>query len=213
MRPRRRRLPRRPRRPTPMRFDTVAVTTGGGPPPPSTEVPTGRLPGRAYPPLQAPGTNGALVVDRLVVYPFPRGAVTAGLFDGIRFNVTGNVANAVIRLGVYDDTFGRPGALIVDLGPIGAATTGEKIGLFPAGPLVLPPFFWYGGVGQTAAANVQRAALVGNTVIGAVDVSATGLSNHYSQVLGAGAALPDPWGATFLVNGANSAPIYWMETP
>lgn len=139
------------------------------------------------------GSSGAMAtLNKLYAVPFHVGASQA--FDRIAVaNVTG-VATAVMRVGLYQDSSGVPGALIVDAGTIDLSTgTGVKEVTINQ---TLSGKVWLACVPQVALPSaILRLGHImlpeGGTTspysaFGGMAVSQTGITG----------ALPDPWGGT-----------------
>jgi hypothetical protein len=108
-------------------------------------------------------SSAALTPNRLYVTPWDVPRPTA--FDRIGSEVTGAVASALLRWGVYaDDGYGYPGALVFDTGTVDASATGWKFATqsFSAGARR----YHLAVVGQGAAATVRNYANSGTRGLG-----------------------------------------------
>lgn len=121
---------------------------------------------------------------------------------GIEVTTVGN-AGAVLRLGVYADSGGQPGTLLVDGGTVAADTTGVKT--LAITPLALPVGFVYlAACPQNAATTVPstRAAIPGTIFRGSPSSTAGGfLGAGWSYGFAGQAGLPNP-----LPIGSNTNP-------
>lgn len=153
------------------------------------------------------GTNGTIAVGTLYAVPFYVGAAQA--FDGIVIGALGT-ASAFCRLGIYADSAGKPGALIVDAGQVDCAAAGEKVASITK---TLSGLVWVAAVGQSVAPSVTRMSLIYSPLVGATSAYAVGPGGlAYSQGSITG-ALPDPWGSTYTsVAAANTAPLISLRT-
>ncbi len=97
---------------------------GGSYPNPSVNAPTIKLlSGYYYSSLGAAG-SAAVVQNTLTLSPFVVPTSTA--FDRIGVNVATGAGSTTVRLGVYADSNGIPGALVFDAGTIDSSGTGIK---------------------------------------------------------------------------------------
>ena len=145
--------------------------------------------------------------NQLQAVPFYVGNPTS--FNGIGVNVQVGAASTTVRLGIYADNSGRPGALIVDAGTVSTATTGEKIASITQ---TLSGSIWLAAVSQVgtptlAGTNVNT--LMGPDIgIDAYDGTPLGVQGYTtSSVAG---ALPSPWGSTFNLTNGN-VPIIFLR--
>lgn len=153
------------------------------------------------------GSNGVLVLNTLYATPFIVGDSQS--FDAIGLAGLG-IASSKIRVGVYADSGGRPGALIVDGGQLDTSTSGI---VSASVALQLSGRVWLAAVTQSTAGNTQRYATttVQNPLLGAASFYAGGQAVGYSQGSISG-ALPDPWGTTFTeVTATNTCPIVYLR--
>jgi hypothetical protein len=67
-----------------------------------------------------------LVANTMYAMPFLAGATVGRAYDRISVHVTTAAAGKSCQLGIYADSAGVPGALILDAGNVSAATTGGK---------------------------------------------------------------------------------------
>lgn len=155
--------------------------------------------------VTASGSNGTITQNRLFALPFNVGASRA--FDRIAVNSLG-VAATNVRLGIYADSNGKPGALILDAGTV--ATTSAGLAQITISQ-TLSGRVWLACVGQGGAASVTRVGLLWLPDVGSPSSYSNGQGLAYYQDSISG-TLPDPWGATFtLVNAANTAPLITLR--
>ena len=155
------------------------------------------------------GTSGALAtLNKLYAVPFYVGASQS--FDLIAVaNVTG-VATAVLRVGLYEDSAGVPGDLIVDAGTIDLSTgTGIKS---VAISQTLSGKVWLAAVPQVALPSaILRLGHIMLPEVGTASPYAAFGGYAVSQT-GVSGALPDPWGATVnFETTANTIPAVSMR--
>jgi len=176
---------------------------------PPTNWPLGRISGKYYSAgLGTPtGTSGTTTLDTLNAIPFLAG--DAWTWDRISVNALGT-ASSVIRLGIYADNKGKPGALIVDAGQISTAAAGMADATTN---VRLSGLVWVAVVPQIVTGSVSRygAGTYGGPM---------GVSDHYSAIFnsiaysqtGVSGQLPNPWGNVFTDSGtANTIPAVWLR--
>lgn len=154
----------------------------------------GRISGQYY--YGAPGiggSSGALsTLNKLTATPFFVGDSQA--FDRIAVaNVTG-VATAVMRVGLYRDSSGKPGALIVDAGTIDLSTgLGVKEVTINQ---TLSGIVWVAAVPQVALPTaILRLGHIMLPHVGTASPYSAFAGYAVSQT-GVSGTLPDPWGST-----------------
>lgn len=95
----------------------------------------------------APGitmTAGVTLASANVLYATPFLAFAAQTFTKISIDVTAAAAGASCELGIYANTGGKPGALLVDAGNVSVATTGIKE--ITGASIPLTPGWWWEAV-------------------------------------------------------------------
>lgn len=147
------------------------------------------------------GSSGAMsTLNKMYAVPFHVGVSQA--FDRIAVaNVTG-VATAVLRVGLYQDSSGVPGALIVDAGTIDLSTgTGIKEVTINQ---TLSGKVWLACVPQTALPSAILR-------LGHIMIPEVGTASPYSafggmarSITGITGALPDPFGTSSPETTANT---------
>lgn len=154
-----------------------------------------------------PGGNGALVVNTLYAMPFLVGPSTA--FDRIGCVATASVASSVVRLGVYLDAGGKPGALDADFGTVNTSGFGTKTLTIAK---TYSGLVWVAAVAQGAAAQTTRLGMLSVPFIGNTDdLYASGATAVAYSLTGVSGALPGSWGALTRVNAANVAPYVHLR--
>lgn len=155
--------------------------------------------GRAY---FTPGSYTTLLAAANTFYavPFmagPRGFTPSAV--GVNVTTAGVGAGADVRLALYADDGGRPGALIQDFGAITALTSTGAFsvtlsgGAFPLKPLLVPgQVYWLASCFNTAATTMPTVAaldtgVVPQNVAGALGVAA--IANLPSSAATAGVAV------------------------
>lgn len=136
----------------------------------------------------------------LVATPF---VVTAPItLAAIGIEVTTAVAATTVRLGIYADNNGMPGAVILDAGTVSAAATGWQE--TATSQTLAPGVYWLAAVGQGGTPAVR--AQVPSHQIGSATVLnvSQSLLNGQQQFSITG-ALPNPWGAAANPDG-NATP-------
>jgi hypothetical protein len=136
-------------------------------------------------PMQQMDVNGqALSTNTAVFTPFL--VPTSTVFDTIGLRITSTTANAVVRLGIYNDTGGAPSTLVVDAGTIdGHTATGfQQITITQT---LSAGVYWLVCAAQTAAPSVAATDLIGWTAYW----NQAGGNNAYAQT-GVSGALPSP---------------------
>lgn len=85
---------------------------------------TGRYSGPSIPRL---GNFGTIIAAEATLHCMPLIVLYGGTADRMLFNIdTGGTTGAICRLGIYSDSSGYPGALLLDAGTVAAETTGVK---------------------------------------------------------------------------------------
>lgn len=154
------------------------------------------------------GTNGTITLDKLFAIPFYVGQSQS--FDRISVNALGT-ASSFMRLGVYADDNGQPGALTADYGQVATSSSGAvtiTISLTASG------LIWIAAVGQGVAPSTTRlgTAVVNPWVPPSNHYSVSFTATAYSQSSVSG-SLPSPWGSTFNIEqAANTIPMVWLRT-
>lgn len=101
-----------------------------------------------------PQTSGAITLNRLYYLPIYIGK-TITVDTGVA-RVSGGVATAVFRMGLYSsDTSGRPATLLADGGTTAAASGGTTITRTFTAVACTPGLYYIAGVGQTAAPDMS----------------------------------------------------------
>lgn len=169
----------------------------------------GRISGKYYTagPGVPIGTNGTTALDTLHAVRFEVG--NACTFDRISVNGLGT-ASSFVRLGIYADDNGRPGALIVDAGQVSTAGSGMADATIS---VTLSGVVWVATVPQGVAGSMTRYGV-------ATCGQHTGTADHYSAFFNSIAysrasvsgSLPNPFGPTYTDAGAtNTIPVVWLR--
>lgn len=78
-----------------------------------------------YEPEGTAGSAAAMTLSQLTAGPIN---LPAGTYDALQFNcTTAGAAGSTVRLGIYTDANGLPGARVVDAGTVDTTTTGLKV--------------------------------------------------------------------------------------
>lgn len=121
---------------------------------------------------------GTLLAAHSTLYALPFNVAANMIPDQIGINVTtaGAGANCEVRLGIYEDNRGRPGALIVDAGTItGLDSTGGK-----TASLVTPhPLMLFANQNYWLAALFRQAATTQPTVAAATAAAQSDIASSY----------------------------------
>lgn len=137
------------------------------------------------PSLQPDGTISHGVGD-LIAAPFP--VHSAMTFDRIGIEVTTSAASGVVRLGIYGDSDGIPGSLILDAGTVDASTTGAKE--ITISQQLTPGMYYVASVGQVSSGIVVRARSGGPMMVDTSVRNANVICFLASGVTGALSASP-----------------------
>jgi len=144
------------------------------------------------------GAAYGLTANRLYAAPFLVHRQTA--FDRIAVNVATADAGKSVRLGIYDDSSGLPGALKLDAGAVSVGATGEA---FITISQTLPPaWYWLAlasesGVAQIDSSLAPAAVQFGLTAVG--DAPPTHLFKTHTF-----GALPNPFGGSLTYSTTRS---------
>lgn len=105
-------------------------------------------------------TSGALTAGRIYTHPFlvPK-TIT---IDRLAVNVTTLVASGKCRLGIYNDSNGEPGTLLLDAGEVDTSATGVKT-LTVNQALTGGALYWL-AILSNSATHILRAAVVADVV-------------------------------------------------
>ena len=126
-----------------------------------------------------------------VMFLSPIYILVGGTLTTLNFEVTANIATAVVRLGIYgSDSTGLPtGAALADYGTVAAATTGTKT--LAVSTALRAGLYWVAAVGQTAAPTLRFCAGQSPWVASATFPAGSGVgwNNGFSQA-GVSGALP-----------------------
>ena len=166
--------------------------------------------GLYYAPGNSMGT-GTPTLNTLYAVPYLIGRATT--INQLAIDVTGNVADAVARLGVYEDTgVGYPGDLLVQTSALDASATGlvsEAVSTtLPAG------IVWLGYVGQTtaeppgSAPPIRIFSATGVQFPIGVATPSTAMQIAYIEA-GVTGALTDPFTSTVTTLGGNMPRVYF----
>jgi hypothetical protein len=152
------------------------------------------------------GSNGTITTNRLYAIPFFVGSSTS--FDRIAI-ISIAVANSSVRLGIYADSNGKPGALILDAGTVATTSTANATITINQ---TLSGLVWLVAVSQGASAtSCARMNILLNSFVGSTDPLNLFTGTYYYQDSISG-ALPDPWGATATAGiTANTAPMIYLR--
>lgn len=128
-------------------------------------------------------------LDTMFLSPFF--LLVGATLSGLAFEVTANIATAVVRLGIYasDSAMLPTGAPLADYGTTAAATTGTKTAAVST--VLRPGLYWVAAVGQTAAPTLRFCAGQSPWVANATFPSGSGVgwNNGYAQT-GVSGGLP-----------------------
>jgi hypothetical protein len=101
-----------------------------------------------------------LTLDRVVYHAFPVGEALT--IDRISCGIaTAGSAGSVVRLGIYGDTDGEPGTLLLDAGTVAGDSTGYK-DITISQALSAGTLYWIAVVWQVAAVGTVRASGIGS---------------------------------------------------
>lgn len=131
----------------------------------------------------------ALTADRIYAHPFlvPK-AIT---LDKIAVNCTTLVAGGGLRLGIYSDSNGEPGALVLDAGTIDSSGTGVKTK--DINQTLTPGLYWLAAASKSATHAFRVPAIAATiNVFGVASTLPTGVGTHFYAAHAYG-ALPDPF--------------------
>jgi hypothetical protein len=161
--------------------------------------------GYYYAPIAKTIAASASEADILQAQPFPIPATST--YDRIGIACDSAGAGCNVRLGIYDDDGGAPGALIVDTGTF-AITGGGALNLQTISEeLAGPALYWLAGVFSSANATIDLRSGIGFTgpfVPGSTD---PGYSVAVYRSFSFG-ALPDPWGTPDSLDRQGQAAIF-----
>ena len=96
-------------------------------------------------------TSGAPNQSRMTAAPIVIPASCTA--DRIGVEVTAQVAASTVRLGIYNDSAGRPGSLLVDAGTVDSSTIGVKT--ITISQALSPGVYWLAGCSQGGAPSVR----------------------------------------------------------
>jgi hypothetical protein len=130
-----------------------------------------------------PGTIAGTSTNANILRAVPLYLAESVTFDRIQIEVTTLGASSLVRLGIYNDNGGRPGALNVELGTVDSTSTGIK----------------------TLTISVTLAAGVYWLVAGA-ETAAVGIRMYASHVMGMPSNSASMSGSTACYTGTNAAP-------
>jgi hypothetical protein len=171
----------------------------------------GSLTGVAMPPLGAyAASNGTTAgIDILRISAVPIGMLRA--LTGLVLGVAGNVADAVLRMGLYEcGPDGYPTALLFDSGTLAAATANTRLLAEPVSPIALSPAKRYAVayIGGVAAPNLRL--VTGGTRLGSITTVSTAgvvtIGSHLSAAQAFG-ALPATAPAGMAVQSGTTTPF------
>ena len=137
-------------------------------------------------PSQQPDGTIAHGVGDLIAAPFPVHSTMT--FDRIGLEVTTSAASGVVRLGIYGDSDGIPGSLILDAGTVDASTTGAKE--ITISQQLTPGMYYLAAVGQVSSGIVVRARSGGPIMVDTSVRNANVICFLASGVTGALSASP-----------------------
>lgn len=157
----------------------------------------------------APGVL-SLTQNRLHFIPFP--CVEPTTWNRIGINVTTNQASAMARLGIYNNSGGRPTSLVLDAGEVDCSTTGEKEATISQALSI--GWYWLALVTSvnTVGITAENAASSGDTI--RINLGfATGAGNplvynYHSHTYG---ALPANASTLSDMTGASNIPRIWLR--
>jgi hypothetical protein len=129
--------------------------------------------------------SGALTAGRMYAIPFfcPKESTT----DYLAINCTTLVALGAVRLGIYNDTNGEPGALLIDAGVADTTATGVKT-VACAQALAGGSLYWLAALSKSATHAFRAPALAGviNTIGNDAALPTTHITHFYAaQAYGA----------------------------
>lgn len=146
--------------------------------------------GRWYAPIGAVTTT---TFNDSVLYFAPVRIDDPATIDRIRIEVvSAGTAGAVVRVGLYEDDAGIPGALLVDAGTVDATSTGFKDAV--VSQLVGPPLVWVGVVHQGGASTKATLRSQGGDLLYLPILDPSKISFDLASMyqVGITGALPDP---------------------
>jgi hypothetical protein len=137
-------------------------------------------------------TNTAPTQDTLYAMPFYAPEGTA--YDEIAVVCASGGASSNVRLGIYEDDNGKPGALLLDAGQVATTTGGTKS---IAITQTLSGWYWLACAqqGGTPPSLTHSNFLMAADLIGVTAPFSAAFAGAYSQT-GVSGALPSPWGST-----------------
>lgn len=145
------------------------------------------------------GTNagsGGLVADLAVAEPFiTRNKIR---INSLSFTASAGGAGSAVRLGLYSDSHGQPGALIVDAGTVSTTASGNKTIVLGTAQILEPGIYWEVAVLQ--GGTTPTVDLYGAGSGGVLRNEIQGGASFYTRGSVSG-ALPDPFGQTGSTNG------------
>ena len=172
----------------------------------------GTTPNRLYPAGMQRGSPTAMITSTTgptvnTLYAMPFEVPTATTFDQISAEVTTLGSGSNIRLGVYDDSNGYPGALRFDSANISSATTGHKTATITAGVQAFKPgLYWLAY--ENSATVPQIRCLPGTdglAIIGYPAPPSTTIPGLCYTVAHTVGALPNPYTAAATIRNTVSA--------
>lgn len=146
--------------------------------------------GYSYGPQTGTPSSSAATAGQLHAYPLIINRASQA-FDRIGINVNTGATGSTVRLGIYADSGGLPGALLVDAGTVDTATAGDKV--LTIAQTLSRGRYWVAAVAQGGAPTLGTVTGV-SPYVGKPTVSGSGHTAAY-HVTGVTGALPGSFGA------------------
>lgn len=158
--------------------------------------------------IQASYSSGAIPIDAIRGYPLVVGR--SGVIDRIAVEVTGNVATAVGRCGIYRATSIinlYPSSLVVESGELDVSSTGIKAVTVSA--FLEAGLYWMVFLGGVANGNMRRPAVSGEAPLLGAPTTLGANPNNRIEATFAYAALPSTFPASAVMStSANHAVVH-----
>jgi hypothetical protein len=146
--------------------------------------------------------TGATTLEQLRCVPFVVGRTTT--FDRIAIEVTTAGAGGTVRLGIYSDTDGIPGEVVLDAGTVVTSALGVKEIIIDQE--LSPGLYWLAAVPQNGVApSIYCVTAAGNFYVGHTSFPGANSFSHYSLAGVVGALTDNP--AVIATGGAVSPRI------
>lgn len=154
-----------------------------------------KVSGQWYPPANmiiAPSSSLTLTANQLWALPFY--VDTTQTYTRIGVRVNGADAGKAIRLGIYSDSSGVPGALVLDAGTVSTTSTGlQEITISQS---LTPGWYWLAFVANTSTATIlSGTGSTGSIPMMGVTDPTSYVNNYAAYKTFSYAALPNPFGS------------------